>query len=66
MIKNAVLRAVLEQAGKQPVDRLLTDGRQDFVSAATKQAQQRLDGLQVGVLLLSLEVVELQVIHSYN
>jgi len=59
MISYAVQSSAIRKVGSSAVDKILSDGRQDLIDSIEAHSQRRLDELNAGVTLLSLEVVDL-------
>ncbi|MEM9458148.1 MAG: protease modulator HflK [Myxococcota bacterium] len=70
VLRASVLGAVVQATGEVELDDLLGGGRDDFIRAATVNAQNRLDGVGAGLELVSIEFEELfparQVIQEFD
>ncbi len=58
-LTQAVLAAAVVNVGGRSVDAVLSEGRQAFVDSTRRDAQRRLDAVQVGVSIVSLELLDL-------
>ena len=59
LLRDAVLSAAVQSAGELSVDQVLTDGRQDLVTAIEERSQARLDALDSGLEVVAVEFTEL-------
>lgn len=60
-IESLVLASVVQQSGMRTIDDILTNGRDSWIDAIRKTAQQRMDKNGLGISIVSLEIIDLQV-----
>ena len=61
IMRSVVLASTSLEAGKRSIDDILTDGRDQWVRAIHKSSQARMDSQELGVKIISLEIMDLQV-----
>lgn len=60
-IEHFVLASAVQQSGMRTIDDILTNGRDSWIEAIRKTAQKRMDKNELGVSIISLEIIDLQV-----
>jgi len=59
VLKSAIMAATVRTMGEVEVDSVLSEGRAAFIVNVVQRAQQRLDRVQAGIDLVSIEVTDL-------
>lgn len=61
IMRSIVLATTVLEAGKRSIDDILTDGRDQWMRSIHTRSQKRMDAQELGVKIISLEIVDLQV-----
>ena len=61
IMRSIVLASTVLEAGVRNIDDILTDGRDKWVRAIERRSQSRMDAQDLGIKIVSLEIMDLQV-----